>query len=158
MILKCDSFSFHSLLGLYSLVLVSSYLALLAAAERLYCSFTPAQSVDIRNYILNYLAQHVEHMHQLVRANLVQTVARITKLGWFAAQEHREVCNSISKFLLVPCYIYIYMYIYCVIWLRYSPNSLRRTISCLHVQTYYACDHRIWLRLFCFNSFGLFVL
>lgn len=62
------------------------------------------QRVDIRNYILNYLATRPKLPTFVVQA-LVTLFARITKLGWFDAHKDellfRNVVADISKFLQV---------------------------------------------------------
>lgn len=62
------------------------------------------QRVDIRNYVLNYLATRPKLPSFVVQA-LVTLFARITKLGWFDQHKDdfvfRNVVSDISKFLQV---------------------------------------------------------
>lgn len=62
-------------------------------------NFTFEQKVEIRNYILNYLATHANTLSSFVIGSITKLVCRITKLGWFDSPEHREIIQAISKFL-----------------------------------------------------------
>ena len=46
-------------------------------------SFTDEEKLDIRAYILNYLATRGVELEQFVVAALVKLLCRVTKLGWF---------------------------------------------------------------------------
>ncbi|KAJ8316811.1 hypothetical protein KUTeg_004715 [Tegillarca granosa] len=60
------------------------------------------QRIDIRNYVLNYLATRPKLVHYVLQA-LVQLFARITKNGWFDIQEDdyvfRNVVTDVTKFI-----------------------------------------------------------
>ncbi|KAJ8686986.1 hypothetical protein QAD02_022780 [Eretmocerus hayati] len=60
------------------------------------------QRLDIRNYVLNYLATQPK-LEPFVIQGLVTLFARITKLGWFDSEKDefvfRNVINDVSKFL-----------------------------------------------------------
>ncbi|XP_041371289.1 exportin-7-like isoform X1 [Gigantopelta aegis] len=60
------------------------------------------QRVDIRNYVLNYLATRPKLVHYVSQA-LVQLFARITKLGWFDINKDdyvfRDVVIDVGKFI-----------------------------------------------------------
>uniref|UniRef100_A0A803W4X5 Exportin 7 n=1 Tax=Ficedula albicollis TaxID=59894 RepID=A0A803W4X5_FICAL len=62
------------------------------------------QRVDIRNYVLNYLATRPK-LATFVTQALIQLYARITKLGWFDCQKDeyvfRNVINDVTRFLQV---------------------------------------------------------
>lgn len=69
-------------------------------------NFTPDQKLEMRNYILGYLAQHAPHLAQnapflefYVVQSLTKLVCRITKLGWFDHQDHRNIIDETSSFL-----------------------------------------------------------
>jgi exportin-7 len=62
-------------------------------------NFTLEQKLDIRNYVLNYLATHAHTLQDFVVGALSKLACRITKLGWFDSPEHREVIEEITKFL-----------------------------------------------------------
>lgn len=67
------------------------------------------QRVDIRNYVLNYLATRPKLPSFVVQA-LVTLFARITKLGWFDHKEEfvfRNVVSDISTFLQVCVLAYV---------------------------------------------------
>ncbi|XP_026314400.1 exportin-7-B [Hyposmocoma kahamanoa] len=89
----------------------SSYSQLLAATtlakliSRSTTSLTVQQRLDIRNYVLNYLATRPKLANFVVQA-LVSLFARITKLGWFDTVKDEfvfhNVLNAISSFLQNP--------------------------------------------------------
>lgn len=60
------------------------------------------QRIDIRNYVLGYLASRPKLVHYVLQA-LVQLFARITKLGWFDIQDKdyvfRNVITDVTKFI-----------------------------------------------------------
>lgn len=62
-------------------------------------SFTVSQRIDIRNYVLNYLANKGPQLQDFVTVSLIKLVCRITKLGWFDDPVHREMADDVSKFL-----------------------------------------------------------
>jgi exportin-7 len=62
-------------------------------------SFTVAQRIDIRNYVLGYLASQGPSMQDFVVTSLIKLVCRITKLGWFDDPVHRELPDDVTKFL-----------------------------------------------------------
>lgn len=65
------------------------------------------QRLDIRNYILNYLASRSK-LAPFVTQALVQLFARITKLGWFETEKDefvfRNVIPQVRPFLQV-CFV-----------------------------------------------------
>ncbi|XP_044300166.1 ran-binding protein 17-like isoform X2 [Varanus komodoensis] len=85
----------------------TSYAQLLAATclSKLVCKTTPLpiqQRMDIRNYILNYVASRPKLTPFVIQA-LVQVIAKITKLGWFDVQKDqlifRDIIADVKKFL-----------------------------------------------------------
>nr|XP_060642247.1 ran-binding protein 17 [Anolis sagrei ordinatus] len=85
----------------------TSYAQLLAATclSKLVCKTTPLpiqQRMDIRNYILNYVASRPKLALFVIQA-LVQVIAKITKLGWFDVQKDqlifRDIITDVKKFL-----------------------------------------------------------
>ncbi|KAM9531618.1 LOW QUALITY PROTEIN: ran-binding protein 17 [Guaruba guarouba] len=60
------------------------------------------QRIDIRNYILNYLASQPKLAPFVIQA-LVQVIAKITKLGWFEVLKDelifRDIIADVKKFL-----------------------------------------------------------
>ncbi|XP_072943133.1 exportin-7-B [Epargyreus clarus] len=89
----------------------SSYSQLLAATtlakliSRSTTSLSVQQRLDIRNYVLNYLATRPKLANFVVQA-LVSLFARITKLGWFDMVKEElvfhNVMNDITSFLQGP--------------------------------------------------------
>ena len=55
--------------------------------------------LDIRNYILNYLASNGPKLARFVSTALVQLLCRITKLSWFDDDAHRTIVEDAKKFL-----------------------------------------------------------
>ncbi|XP_077680409.1 ran-binding protein 17 isoform X2 [Eretmochelys imbricata] len=85
----------------------TSYAQLLAATclSKLVSRTTPLpieQRIDIRNYILNYIASQPKLAPFVIQA-LVQVIAKITKLGWFEVQKDqlifRDIIADVKKFL-----------------------------------------------------------
>lgn len=62
-------------------------------------SFTVAQRIDIRNYVLGYLANKGPTLYDFLVLSLIKLVCRITKLGWFDDPAHRELADEVTKFL-----------------------------------------------------------
>eukprot|EP00429_Kryptoperidinium_foliaceum_P009915 CAMPEP_0176004324 /NCGR_PEP_ID=MMETSP0120_2-20121206/1634_1 /TAXON_ID=160619 /ORGANISM="Kryptoperidinium foliaceum, Strain CCMP 1326" /LENGTH=1115 /DNA_ID=CAMNT_0017337001 /DNA_START=172 /DNA_END=3520 /DNA_ORIENTATION=+ len=62
-------------------------------------SFTVPQRIDIRNYVLAYLANKGPQLADFVTTSLIKLVCRITKLGWFDDPVHRELADDVTKFL-----------------------------------------------------------
>ncbi|CAJ1968904.1 unnamed protein product [Cylindrotheca closterium] len=62
-------------------------------------SFTIPQRIDIRNYVLGYLANNGPQLQDYVVTSLIKLVCRITKLGWFDDNVHRELADDVTKFL-----------------------------------------------------------
>lgn len=62
-------------------------------------NFTVPQRIDIRNYILGYLANQGPTPQDFVVTSLIKLVCRITKLGWFDDKTHRELADDVTKFL-----------------------------------------------------------
>ncbi|XP_054540745.2 ran-binding protein 17 isoform X5 [Pan troglodytes] len=85
----------------------TSYAQLLAATclSKLVSRVSPLpveQRMDIRNYILNYVASQPK-LAPFVIQGLIQVIAKITKLGWFEVQKDqfvfREIIADVKKFL-----------------------------------------------------------
>ncbi|XP_049564046.1 ran-binding protein 17 isoform X5 [Orcinus orca] len=85
----------------------TSYAQLLAATclSKLISRVSPLpieQRIDIRNYILNYVASQPKLAPFVIQA-LIQVIAKITKLGWFEIQKDqfvfREIIADVKKFL-----------------------------------------------------------
>uniref|UniRef100_A0A8B9DPD2 RAN binding protein 17 n=1 Tax=Anser cygnoides TaxID=8845 RepID=A0A8B9DPD2_ANSCY len=85
----------------------TSYAQLLAATclSKLVSRASPLpieQRIDIRNYILNYVASQPKLAPFVIQA-LVQVIAKITKLGWFEVLKDqlifRDITADVKKFL-----------------------------------------------------------
>jgi exportin-7 len=62
-------------------------------------NFSNEQKVEIRNYVLSYLATHANDSEDIVLNDAIKLTCRITKLGWFDCPEHREIIEETNKFL-----------------------------------------------------------
>jgi exportin-7 len=64
-------------------------------------NFTVPQRIDIRNYVLGYLANNGPQLQDFLVLSLIKLVCRITKLGWFDdnTSVHRELADDVTKFL-----------------------------------------------------------
>mmetsp|Transcript_11656 Transcript_11656/g.18039 ORF Transcript_11656/g.18039 Transcript_11656/m.18039 type:complete len:1117 (+) Transcript_11656:131-3481(+) len=62
-------------------------------------NFTVPQRIDIRNYVLGYLANQGPSLQDFVTVSLIKLVCRITKLGWFDDPAHRDLADDVTKFL-----------------------------------------------------------
>jgi exportin-7 len=65
-------------------------------------NFTVQQKLELRNYVLSYLANHASALQEFVVGNLTKLSGRISKLGWFDSPEHRLIVEEIGKFLDAP--------------------------------------------------------
>jgi len=81
----------------YALLVASN--ALIELLTTHWNSFTVPQRIDIRNYVLGYLANQGPALQDFVVLSLVKLVCRITKLGWFDDPTHRELTDDVTKFL-----------------------------------------------------------
>lgn len=81
----------------YALLVASNSLTHLITTH--WNNFSSSQRVDIRNYILGYLANKGSVLEAFVTKSLIQLVCRITKLGWFDDPQHREITQEVTKFL-----------------------------------------------------------
>ena len=81
----------------YALLVASNSLTELITTH--WNNFTIAQRIDIRNYVLGYLANNGPTLQDFVTLSLIKLVCRITKLGWFDDPTHRELTEDVTKFL-----------------------------------------------------------
>ncbi|XP_062227824.1 uncharacterized protein LOC133926086 isoform X2 [Phragmites australis] len=79
----------------YALMLASSSL-LKQVSDR---SLSLQLRLDIRNYVINYLAARGPKLQNFVIVSLIQLVCRITKFGWFDDDRFRETVKEASDFL-----------------------------------------------------------
>jgi exportin-7 len=93
---QCQFILDHSTQPYAQLVASSSLESLMT---QFWNNFTVEQKVEIRNYILNYLATHATTLEDFVIGSVTKLVCRITKLGWFDSPEHRQIIEAVTKFL-----------------------------------------------------------
>jgi len=55
--------------------------------------------LDIRNYVLGYLASKGHELQPFVTTSLIQLLCRITKLGWYEDDQFRDIVKEAMKFL-----------------------------------------------------------
>jgi len=65
-------------------------------------NFTVVQKLEMRNYVLNYLATNASVLEDYLVQSLTKLVCRITKLGWFDDEKFREIIEEVSKFIAQP--------------------------------------------------------
>ncbi|PNT70346.1 exportin-7 isoform X3 [Brachypodium distachyon] len=63
------------------------------------CSLSLQLRLDIRNYVMNYLAARGPKLQNFVIISLIQLVCRITKFGWFDDDRFREIFKEATDFL-----------------------------------------------------------
>ncbi|WJX11071.1 hypothetical protein P8452_01723 [Trifolium repens] len=79
----------------YALMLASSSLLKQVTEQSL-----PLQlRIDIRNYVINYLASRGPELEPFVLGSLIQLLCRITKLGWLDDERFWEVVKEAMNFL-----------------------------------------------------------
>lgn len=65
-------------------------------------SFTEAQRVDIRNYLLSFLGSKGPQLEEFAVTGVIQLICRIVKFGWFdEGEDMRKIVTEVSKFLQV---------------------------------------------------------
>lgn len=79
----------------YALMLASSSL-LKQVTEH---SLSLQLRLDIRNYLISYLANRGPELQSFVVGSLVQLLCRLTKFGWFDDDRFRDVANESINFL-----------------------------------------------------------
>ncbi|KAK9170577.1 hypothetical protein Syun_002717 [Stephania yunnanensis] len=91
---QCQYILDHALTP-YALMLASSSL-LKQVTEQ---SLSLQLRLDIRNYLINYLATRGPELQPFVTASLVQLFCRVTKFGWFDDDRFKDVVNESMDFL-----------------------------------------------------------
>ena len=81
----------------YALLLASTALKSLITSH--WNNYDTSQHIQIRDYVLNYLAERGTTLQDFVLKSLVQLLCRITKLGWFDDHKHREIVGEVARFL-----------------------------------------------------------
>nr|CAD1829015.1 unnamed protein product [Ananas comosus var. bracteatus] len=79
----------------YALMLASSSL-LKQVTDR---SLSLQLRLDIRNYVINYLATRGPELQNFVTGSLIQLLCRITKFGWFDDDRFKDVVKEAISFL-----------------------------------------------------------
>lgn len=95
-ITQCQYILDHSKCS-YALLVGSNSLSKLISTY--WNNFDSPQRVQIRNYVLNYLANNGPGLEKYVSVAIIQLLCKITKLGWFDGSTHREITGEVSKFL-----------------------------------------------------------
>ncbi|XP_020528285.1 exportin-7 isoform X3 [Amborella trichopoda] len=79
----------------YALMLASSSLLKQVTEHRLSLQLR----LDIRNYIISYLARRGPELPSYVTGSLIQLLCRVTKLGWYDDDRFRDVIKECMNFL-----------------------------------------------------------
>ncbi|XP_019428725.1 PREDICTED: exportin-7-like isoform X2 [Lupinus angustifolius] len=86
----------------YALMMASSSMLTLVTEQNL-----PLQlRIDIRNYLINYLATKGPELETFVLVSLIQLFCRITKFGWLEDDRFRDVVKEAMNFLAQAQYHY----------------------------------------------------
>ncbi|XP_050281550.1 uncharacterized protein LOC126722441 [Quercus robur] len=91
---QCQYILDHALTP-YALMLASSSL-LKQVTEH---SLALQLRLDIRNYLINYLATRGPELQPFVTASLIQLLCRVTKFGWYDDDRFRDVVKESTNFL-----------------------------------------------------------
>ncbi|KAK3002772.1 hypothetical protein RJ639_018632 [Escallonia herrerae] len=59
--------------------------------------------VDIRNYLISYMANRGPELQPFVTGSLIQLLCRVTKFGWFDDDRFRDVVKESMNFLSQVC-------------------------------------------------------
>lgn len=131
----------------YFSIYQSSYAQLLATTTliklvtRTPSALSLAQRLDIRNYVLNYLATR-PRLAPFVTQALVQLYARITKLGWFESIKEdylfRNVISQIKPFIQVKMISFFLFYL--MINLFQESNSVEYCIIGVQILSQLTCE------------------
>mmetsp|Transcript_3867 Transcript_3867/g.5404 ORF Transcript_3867/g.5404 Transcript_3867/m.5404 type:complete len:1062 (+) Transcript_3867:120-3305(+) len=62
-------------------------------------SFSSASKVEIKNHVLNFLANKGPKISSFVNLVLFQILTKITKNAWFDGTSHQQIVEEVSKFL-----------------------------------------------------------
>ena len=82
----------------YALVVASN--ALTKLCSRFWNNFTVPQRLEVRNYILSYLANRGTQMQTFVVKSIIHLLCRVTKLGWFDEGDHHQtIVKDALRFL-----------------------------------------------------------
>eukprot|EP00941_MAST-03F_sp_MAST-3F-sp1_P000272 g272.t1 len=93
---KCQ-YIFENSTNNYALMVAAKSLTKLVTTH--WNNFTSDGRVDIRNFVLSYMANRGSAVEPFVLKHLVVLVCRITKLGWFDDPRHRDLVKEVTKFL-----------------------------------------------------------
>lgn len=102
--------------------LVTSYWAQIGIEER----------VQLRNYVLNFLANKGPQTDQVVRLELNTLLSRVTKLGWGDGETHRTIVDDVARFLDASeehCVIGLQVLTRLVAEVNSTTSSIRRTFT-----------------------------
>lgn len=72
--------------------------ALKRLLQQMWNHLTPAQRVDHRNFVLNFLANNGPACENFVTASLLQLLAFITKLAWLDLEDQQQIVNEVRTF------------------------------------------------------------
>ncbi|KAI0562710.1 Importin-beta [Gracilaria domingensis] len=102
--------------------LITSYWSQIGVQER----------VELRNYVLNYMANKGPQLEQYVRLELTTLLCRVTKLGWNDGDSHRGTVDDVCRFLDASeehCIIGLQILARLVSDMNTSATTFRRTIT-----------------------------
>ncbi|CAG8441662.1 1197_t:CDS:10 [Scutellospora calospora] len=90
-----------------------------------YSMFSMSQKIELRNFVLNYMAQHPDYQ-PFVLSSLAQLFATITKVGWFEGEEFKNVTKDVSNFIQsTPDHIIVGLQILSIVVAEMNQQSPR---------------------------------
>lgn len=90
------------------------------------------ERVQLRNYVLNYLANKGPQLEQYVRLELTTLLCRVTKLGWTDGPTHKTIVEDVGRFLDASeehCVIGLQVLTRLVSDMNRSVSNTRRTLT-----------------------------
>lgn len=90
------------------------------------------ERVQLRNYVLNYLANKGVGLEHFVRLELATLLCRVTKLGWGDGEAHRSIVKDVSNFLQASeehCVIGLQLLVRLVSEMNTTTPTSRRSLT-----------------------------
>ena len=81
----------------YALLLAST--SLLKLLTLYHPTFSSQQSLEMKHFLLNFLATKCSSLPPFVSTPLIQTLTRLVKLGWRVDAQFADILSDVSKFL-----------------------------------------------------------
>lgn len=95
------------------------------------------ERIQLRNYVLNYLATKGPQLQPFVTLELSTLLCRVTKLGWIGDEAHRTIVDDLSSFLDASpehCVIGLQVLVRLVSEMNSTATTIRQRRSLTHSQ------------------------